>query len=296
MKLRRTFVLAAAMFAVSVIGTSPAFAQTVTTGSLAGKVADQQGGVLPGAAVEAVHTPTGTKYKAVTDTGGRYSIQNVRVGGPYTITVTMPSFKKKSTGDVMVTLGDQVATDFALELATMTEAVTVTGESPMIDVSRAGAAANISNAQKESLPTISRSLIDVVRVDPYLNAIYHQRHGHLDVGGRPQRRYNNMSIDGAVNNDLFGLSNGQPGGADGLAADQSRRVLEHCSWSCRRTTSAGRFTGGGVNAVTKRGSNKFRGSAFYFGRNQEWVGKVVTNTPAPTFADKQRGFSVGGPS
>ena len=93
-----------------------AFAQTVTTGSLAGKVAINRAVSCQARSVEAIHTPTGTKFTAVTDNGGRYAILNVRVGGPYTITVTMPAFKKEF-GDVMVTLGDQVSTDFALELA-----------------------------------------------------------------------------------------------------------------------------------------------------------------------------------
>jgi hypothetical protein len=103
MKLRRTFVLAAAMFAVSVFGINPAFAQTVTTGSLAGKVTDQQGGFCQARRWKPSIRRQARSTTAVTDTGGRYAIQNVRVGGPYTITVTMPAFKKKSTADVMVT-------------------------------------------------------------------------------------------------------------------------------------------------------------------------------------------------
>ena len=91
---------------MSAFGATPASAQTVTTGVIAGKVADQQGGVLPGATVVAVHTPTGTTYQAVTDVDGRYTILNVRVGSPYKITVTMSGFMEESLNDVAVTLGD----------------------------------------------------------------------------------------------------------------------------------------------------------------------------------------------
>ena len=295
MKLRSTFVLAAAMLAVSVLGTRPASAQTVTTGSLAGKVIDQQGGVLPGATVDAIHTPTGTKYQAVTDSGGRYSIQNVRVGGPYTITITMSGFKKKSTSDVMVTLGDQIATDFTLELATVSEAVMVTAESPAIDVARPGAAANISNAQKESLPTISRSLIDIVRINPYFNAITTNASvTAISVAGR-NARYNSIQIDGAVNNDLFGLAEtGTPGGQTDTQPISLDAILELQLVVSPYDVRQGGFSGGGINAVTKSGANKLSGSAFYFGRNQDWVGNGVTGTPLAAFSDKQGGFSIGG--
>src|SRR5262245_28221931 len=140
MKLRFTFVLAAALVAVCVLGAIPASAQTVTTGSLAGRITDQQGGVLPGATVIAVHVPTGTSYQAITDAEGRYSILNVRVGGPYTITVTMSGFNKDSLENVMVTLGDERISNFALKLASVSETITVTGEAPPIDIGRAGAA------------------------------------------------------------------------------------------------------------------------------------------------------------
>ena len=170
MKLSFRVALAAAVL-MSAFGATPASAQTVTTGVIAGKVADQQGGVLPGATVVAVHTPTGTTYQAVTDVDGRYTILNVRVGSPYKITVTMSGFMEESLADVAVTLGDATTTNFTLKLKTVSEAVTVTAYTTPIDIQRPGAAANISQAQKEALPTISRSMIDIVRINPYFNAI-----------------------------------------------------------------------------------------------------------------------------
>ena len=295
MKLRFTLVLAASLMAVGVLGAIPASAQTVTTGSLAGRVTDQQGGFLPGATVVALHLPTGTSYQTVTDAEGRYSIMNVRVGGPYTITVTMSGFNKDSLENIMVTLGDERLSNFALKLATVTEQITVTGEAPPIDISRPGAAANISQAQKEALPTISRSMIDIVRINPYFNAITtNNTVTAVSVAGR-NARYNNIQIDGAVNNDLFGLAEtGTPGGntdAQPISLDAIQELqLVVSSYDVRHSG----FSGGGINAVTKSGSNKLTGSAFFFGRNQDWIGKGITNTPVSTFSDKQGGFSVGG--
>ena len=294
MKLSFRVALAAAVL-MGAFGATPASAQTVTTGVIAGKVADQQGGVLPGATVVAVHTPTGTTYQAVTDVDGRYSILNVRVGSPYKITVTMSGFMEEALDDVAVTLGDATTTNFTLKLKTVSEAVTVTAYTTPIDIQRPGAAANISQAQKEALPTISRSMIDIVRINPYFNAITtNNTVTAVSVAGR-NARYNNIQIDGAVNNDLFGLAEtGTPGGnADtqpiSLDAIQELQLVVS-SYDIRQSG----FSGGGINAVTKSGTNKLTGSAFFFGRNQDWIGKGVTNTPVSNFSDKQGGFSVGG--
>ncbi len=294
MKLSFRVALAAAVL-MSAFGATRASAQTVTTGVIAGKVADQQGGVLPGATVVAVHTPTGTTYQAVTDVDGRYTILNVRVGSPYKITVTMSGFMEESLGDVAVTLGDATTTNFTLKLKTVSEAVTVTAYTTPIDIQRPGAAANISQAQKEALPTISRSMIDIVRINPYFNAITtNNTVTAVSVAGR-NARYNNIQIDGAVNNDLFGLAEtGTPGGqtdSQPISLDAIQELqLVVSSYDVRQSG----FSGGGINAVTKSGTNRLTGSAFFFGRGESWVGKGVTNTPIADFGDKQGGFSVGG--
>jgi hypothetical protein len=287
--------LAGLFAAASFLGAVPASAQTVTTGSLTGAVTDQQGGLLPGATVSAVHTPTGTTYSAVTQTNGRYSILNARVGGPYTVTVTLSGFKKESVSDVMVALGEERITDFTLKLESVAETVTVVGQTPPIDTTQAGAAAYINNLQKESLPTISRSLFDIVRVNPYFNAITtNNTVTAMSVAGR-NARYNNIQIDGAVNNDLFGLAEtGTPGGqsdAQPISLDAIQELqLVVSPYDVRQ----GGFSGGGINAVTKSGTNKLTGTAFYFGRTEALVGKGVTGTPIAEFSDRQGGFSLGG--
>ena len=277
---------------------TPAAAQTVTTGNIAGTIADAQGGVLPGATVVATHTDTGTSYEAVTSADGRFSILNVRVGN-YTVAVNMSGFKDQKQEKVVVELGAEKTVDFKLQLASVSETVDVVASAPTIDVSRAGTADNIPNEVKEALPTITRSLNDVVRISPMFNA---QGGGAGDqasvvsvAGNSP--RYNGLQIDGAANNDLFGLasSSGAPGGTaetQPISLDAIQEIqLVVAPYDVRQ----GGFTGGGINAVTKSGTNSLHGTGFYFGRNQDWVGKGFTNKKISTLSEKQGGGSVGGP-
>src|SRR3954467_4843316 len=283
-----------------------AAAQTGTTGNIAGMVTDAQGGVLPGATVVAVHTDTGTTYEAVTGVDGRYNILNVRVG-TYTITANMSGFKDQKLEKVQVQLGADQGVDFKLPLATLTETVDVIAGSPVVATTRAGTASNIGSAVIESLPTIARSVYDYARTSPYFNvgATSATDDTSVSVAGR-NNRYNNMQIDGAVSNDVFGLSTtGTPGGQTGsqpISLDAIQEIqLVVSSYDVRQ----GGFTGGGVNAITKSGSNALHGTAYYFGRSQSLIGKIpgLTTTananPADTkvgaFTDKQGGFSVGGP-
>jgi hypothetical protein len=289
--------LAAAVCLLVLAGT-PASAQTVTTGSLTGVVRDAQGGVLPGATVTAVHTPTGTSYDAVTDAQGRFNILNVRVG-PYDITTTMSGFRDEKQQAVDVALGEQRAADFRMQLASVSETVTVTGQSVAIDSSVAGTADNISNEIKEALPTITRSIADIVRVSPLFNASgagAGDGQSVVSVAGT-SFRYNSLQIDGAANNDLFGLagSAGTPGGAaesQPISLDAIQEIqLVVSPYDVRQ----GGFAGGGINAITKSGTNSIHGTGFFFGRNQDWVGKGADDRAVSTFKDKQGGFSLGGP-
>ncbi len=288
----------AACLSILCLGGVSASAQTVTTGSLTGVLRDAQGGVLPGATVTATHTPTGTTYDAVTDAVGRYSILNVRPG-PYTVVANMSGFKSEKQENVDVALGAERTVDFKLQLASVTESIEVTAESPTIDLSRAGTADNISNAVKENLPTITRSITDIARISPLFNA---QGSGAgdgasvLSVAGSSYR-YNSLQIDGAANNDLFGLASsaGAPGGTAETQPVSLDAIAEIQLVVSPYDVRQGGFAGGGVNAITKSGSNDIHGTGFFFGRNQDWVGKGITDTKISTFKDKQGGFSVGGP-
>jgi hypothetical protein len=285
----------AAAVCLLVWGVAIASAQTATTGSAAGVVTDVQGGVLPGATVVATHTPTGTTYEAVTDGEGRFSILNMRVG-PYTIAVTMPGFKKDEQTNVPITLGEERGLDFKLQIETVVETVTVVGQSSIIDASRAGTADNISAKAVENLPTISRNLVDIARTSPYFNPMgLNNDPLALSVAGR-NNRYNSVQIDGAVNNDVFGLAaSGTPGGqteAQPISLDAIQELqLVVSPYDVRQ----GGFSGGGINAITKSGSNSFKGTAYLFGRNENWVGDSPTGTKIGKFKDQQFGGSLGGP-
>ena len=307
MQLKMRTVLAFAAVCALMCGAPAAFAQNVTTGTLVGVVMDAQKAVLPGATVVAVHVPTGTTYETVTQADGRFTILVVRIGGPYTVTASMSGFKAKEETGLQVALGESHSVEFVLALQTLQESVTVVASAQMIDTTRAGTAANIATQTIESLPSISRSINDFARTSPFVN-ISQAASGNdqeVSVAGRPNR-YNNMLIDGAVNNDVFGLSStGTPGGQTGTQPVSLDVIQEIQVLVSPYDVRQGGFSGGGINAVTKSGSNNFHGTAYYFGRNQKLMGKIPAvgtfANPSPpdsvvgAFADKQFGASIGGP-
>jgi hypothetical protein len=299
MKRLSSVTLLAILFACAAIAfPRPVAAQAITTGSLSGHVDDQQGGRLPGATVQAIHVLTGTSYQAVTQADGRFTILNVRVGA-YVVRVTLSGFKDAEEKDVVVSLGEDKVVEFKLQLSSVSETITVVAEVTPIDLSRAGSAANISNAVKEALPTISRSINDIVRVSPLFSAAGSgggDGASVVSVAGTIFR-YNSLQIDGASNNDLFGLagSAGTPGGVTETQPISLDAIQEIQLVVSPYDVRQGGFSGGGINAVTKSGSNALHGTAFFFGRNEDWVGKGITNTPIATFKDKQGGGSIGGP-
>ena len=283
----------------------PGFGQTVTTGNITGVVTDQQGAVLPGVSVTAVHVPTGTMYESVSGADGRFTLLNVRVGGPYQVTASLSGFRQEQQNNVQVALGADQQVNFSLRVANVTETVTVTAEAPIIDTTRAGTASNVTERQIEGLPTINRSIFDMVRTSPYVNPTSQGSDQNISIAGR-NNRYNNMQIDGAVNNDVFGLAaTGTPGGQTGsqpISLDAIQEVqVEVSPYDVRQ----GGFSGGAVNAITRSGTNTFSGTGYYFGRNQSLVGAIpavaTTANPNPAdtkvgpFKDQQVGFSLGGP-
>ena len=284
-----------AILCLLLLGAAAASAQTATTGSMAGVVTDAQKGVLPGATVIATHTPTGTTYEAVTDADGRFNLLNLRVG-PYTVSAVLSGFRKEEQADVPVTLGEQRSIEFSLKIESIAETVEVIGQSSIIDSSRAGTADNISAQAVQSLPTISRNIVDIARTSPYFNpAGLNEDPLALSVAGR-NNRYNNLQIDGAVNNDVFGLApSGTPGGtteAQPISLDAVQELqLVVSPYDVRQ----GGFSGGGINAITKSGSNALKGTAYFFGRNQDWVGEAPNGTKIGQFKDQVYGASVGGP-
>ncbi|WP_299702941.1 TonB-dependent receptor [uncultured Pontibacter sp.] len=282
------------LFLALVLTVQYSWAQGTTTAAMNGVVKDQSGTELPGATVIVVHQPTNTQYVAPTNSEGRYNIQNMRVGGPYTVTTSYVGYQEQRIENVTLTLGQNYRLDLVLsESATTLGEVTVTAaQDKVINSDRTGAATSVSTEQIEALPTISRSLNDFTRLTPQASTA-----GAGTSFAGQSNKYNNFSIDGTVNNDVFGLSSsGTNGGQTGvqpisLDAIEAIQVVV-APFDVRQ----GGFTGGGVNAITRSGSNNTEGSVYYFGNNEKLVGKSndAARNAYPDYTDYQLGGRLGG--
>jgi hypothetical protein len=276
---------------------TPVVQAQVTTGNLSGVVTAQNDNtVMPGVTIDAVHVPTGTHYTSVTSGAGRYTIPNVRVGGPYTITANLEGFKPVTVNNVQVQLGESREVDVLMQLATVSQAITVTANvDPIINAEHTGSTSSVTTHQIETLPTVNRTLQDFARTNPYFTTDLSDSNGTtLNVAGR-NNRYNNIQIDGAVNNDLFGLAGtGTPGGQTGtqpISIDAIQQLqLVVSPYDVRQSG----FTGGGINAVTRSGTNNLEGSIFGTKRNKSFVGNGPTGTPVSQFSQTQWGGRIGG--
>lgn len=290
--LRRLLLLTAvALFAIA-----PMAQAQVTTGSIAGTVLAADGSALPGVTVEAVHVPTGTRYDTVTSSEGRFTIANVRVGGPYRVTASLEGFRTFEAANVSVPLGATADVPVTLQLAAVSEAITVTATADdIINPNRTGATSTVSTEELETLPTVNRTLQDFARTNPYVNVDPQDFSAtRMTVAGK-NNRYNSISIDGAVNNDLFGLADtGTPGGqADALAISLDAIQELQVAVSPYDVRQGG-FTGGGVNAITRSGTNDYSGSFFYSRRDPDYVGDGPFDRPIAEFSLEQYGGRFGG--
>jgi hypothetical protein len=278
--------------------TSMVLAQGTTTGNLGGVVTDMSGALLPGVTIEATHQPTGTRYSTVTDSQGRFKMANVRVGGPYGVTAALEGFHPQESTDTYVSLGEETRLTFLLPLESVTETVTVVGESnPLISPSRTGAASNIVTETIEDMPTLQRGFADFARLNPFFTVGGENEDADaISVAGRSSR-YNNIQIDGAVNNDLFGLADsGTPGGQTETTPISLDAISEIQLVLADYDVRNGGFSGGSINMITRNGTNNFHGSVFYFTRDDSFVGDGPEQLGEPgTFEEDNYGFRVGGP-
>ena len=283
------------MLALSLVLPAALVAQGVTTGAFAGKVVDIDGNPVMGAAITIVHAPTGTQYTTLTRADGRFNVPAVRVGGPYTVSASFEGFKTETKGDLVVKLGETKEVNFTLQLATVDAGeVVVTASDSVINPYRTGASQNVAQDAIENLPTISRSLSDFTRLSPQIISD-EETSGAFNVGGRSSR-YNNVQIDGAQTNDLFGLgSTGTPGGQSEATVISLDAVQEFQIVMAPYDVRQGMFTGGGINIITKSGKNDFFGDIFYEFRNESFVGKGPSNYKFAKFSEGIMGGSFGGP-
>jgi hypothetical protein len=292
---QRTVVLLALLLVLAPDGV--AVAQGVTTGALAGTVSDAQQQPVAGATIIAIHVPSGTSYETVTRPDGRFSIIGMRVGGPYSVTVTYVeggsaavAFAPVTHDGVVVNLG--VATDlrFVVQPITLQEAITVTAESDVIiSSSRTGAATAVSREELAQLPTISGRLNDLVRLTPQASGT------GLNFAGQ-DNRMNNITVDGSTFNNSFGLG-GAPGERTGVAPISLEAIEQVQINVAPFDVRQGSFIGAGVNTVTRSGTNQFSATVYHRFRSQDWVGTEANGLAVNpgTFKFRNTGVSGAGP-
>lgn len=276
-------------FVICLLFMSFAYAQ-VTTSNIKGLILDEQGQPLFGANVVAIHTPTGTKYGAASNYEGRYNLLNLRVGGPYTVTISYIGFQDKVFSDIYLTLGKTQNIDHQMAPdSEQLEAVVLTAStSGTFGSDRTGAETSVGRREITRLPTISRSASDFTRLEPSSTG--------NSFGGRNDQ-FNNFSLDGSIFNNPFGLDSPTPGGQSGaqpISLDAIDQI--QVSLAPYDVTQSG-FTGASVNAVTKSGTNEFHGTVYGFSRNESLTGSKVNGDDVlqPDLEQDQFGFSIGGP-
>jgi len=263
----------------------------ITTSSMAGKVTldDANGEDVIGATVVAVHEPSGTRYTAVTNTSGRFSIQGMRTGGPYEVTVSYIGFQSKTLKGITLQLAETYNLSVWLsEDANELAEVVVSGKASKFAAEKTGAATNINSTQIANLPTVSRSITDVTRLSPYGG-------NGMSFAGSDGRNAN-FTVDGANFNNNFGLSDKLPGGGNPISIDAIEELQVVISpYDVRQTN----FIGGGVNAITKSGTNTFKGSAYIYHQNENLRGDAVKRQQILNAREKDQkttyGFTLGGP-
>ncbi len=291
MRIKKIFPLFIALMAISIISMSQ-----VTTSSMNGTVKTLSGADLAGASITAIHTPTGTVYSTTTGKGGIYYISNMNPGGPYTLSVSFVGYKALTREGLNLSLGETLNEDFQLletaenltEVVVSTKALQTSG--------KGGTETSIGRDKIANLPTVGRNISDFLRFVPQAKV---DAFGGVSIAGQ-NNRYNSFYIDGAVNNDVFGLSaSGTNGGQAGIspisidAIDQFQVVIAPYD------ASLGNFTGGGINAITRSGTNNLSGSVYYFFRNEKFSGKTPgvdksVATKLADFTNRTIGFRVGG--
>jgi len=263
----------------------------ITTSSMAGKVTldNANGEEVIGATVVAVHEPSGTRYTAVTNTTGRFSINGMRTGGPYAVTISYIGFQPRTVKGVTLQLAETYNLNvFLSEDATELAEVIVSGKASKFAAEKTGAATNINSQQITNLPTVSRSITDVTRLSPYGG-------NGMSFAGADGRTAN-FTVDGANFNNNFGLSSNLPGGGNPISIDAIEELQVVISpYDVRQTN----FIGGGVNAITKSGTNTFKGSAYVYHKNENMQGDAVNRQQIQGAREKAQtttyGFTLGGP-
>lgn len=285
------------LLTVSLLASAFVFGQ-VTKSSLSGLVKSNSGKNLDGASVIATHQPTGTVYRTVTRSGGKFDLANLAPGGPYKVEISFVGFEGATRENLFLSLGETSQQEFTLtERSVSMENVIITTTSRPGQGAKGGTETNIGRDKMTNLPTVGRNIADYLRFVPQAKIT---ADGGVSLGGQ-NNRYNSFYIDGAVNNDVFGLAaSGTNGGQAGIAPISIDAIDQFNVVISPYDASLGNFTGGGINAITRSGTNRYQGSIYRFFRNENLSGKtpgVDKNmaTKLPDFTNTTTGFRVGGP-
>ena len=283
-----SFVAATAIF-FGAIGSMPVSAQE-TAASASGSVVDSSGVVTSGAVVELVHVPSNTVSKVTTDAAGRFAFRGVRVGGPYTVNVYVKGNKVAGLTDQYLRLGDTGNLNLVAEL--LAEVVVSAGRvDEVFDAARTGTGTTVTSERIAALPSISRNIQDFVRTDPRIAQTDKER-GEISAGGQ-NTRFNNIRIDGVSTNDAFGLeANNLPTDRQPIPLDAIESInIALTDFDVARSS----FTGASIDAITKSGTNTWKGSAYYITRDADWVGKRNGQKFKGFDSEETLGLTVGGP-
>lgn len=274
----------------TIIAWSATHAQ-VTTSGMNGTVTDQSGEPLVGATVIAVHTPSGTQYGAVTNKEGRYNMQGLRTGGPYTVTFSFVGCQSVQFPGVMLQLGETLSQNASLKDSQELEAVVVTGDgtNSSMNINRAGAVTSISSEQIELMPSVSRSMNDIMKLTPQASSTT----SGLAIGGGNYRQ-SYVTVDGAAFNNAFGIGGNLPAGGTPISLDALEQVSVAVTPFDVRQSG---FTGGAINAVTKSGTNRLKVSAYNYYKSDALQGAKYDGGKL-TLSDMKNdvfGFNIGAP-
>jgi len=244
---------------------------------------------VPGATVVAIHQPTGTKYVTTTRIDGRYNLPNLKIGGPYVVTVSFVGFKTTTQDDITLLLGQTHKANFAMveAVTSLNEVVVTAGQSKVFNSSRNGSQEIINRQLIERVPNVNRSWKDLVKLVPSQN--------NLSFGGMSSQ-LNNVTLDGANFNNSFGLGDGTLGGQTGaqpISLDAVEQIQVNVS---PFDVKYGGFAGGSINTVTRSGKNQAFGSAYQYFKNKDLQGYKVGDITMPEqpFTYDLKGFTAGG--
>ena len=259
----------------------------VTNSSMSGVVTDTSGEPIIGATVQAIHEPSGSRYGSITNIDGRFTIQGMRTGGPYDVEVSYVGYQRVLYKDIYLQLGEVYTLNVKMEEASEAlSEVVVTASRTKFSTEKTGAATNINSSQISQIPTVNRSISDIARLSPYAS-------GMSFAGG--DGRSTNFTIDGANLNNNFGLSSNLPGGGNPVSMDAIEEVqVVIAPFDVRQTN----FIGGGINAVTKSGTNSFKGTAYTYQFNENMRGNKVDGESLGVRAKDAKhiyGGTFGGP-